>query len=185
MLLISNIITIYLALTRGWGVFSLMLIYWFQSVIIGVFNFIRILQLKDFSTEGFTINDVPAKPTFGTKIFTAIFFAFHYGFFHLGYLIAIWSFNENGFSQGELVSILSVAVMFFVSHLVSYLFYRPKDGKKQNIGHLMSYIYARIVPMHLTIMFGFIFNGLILFLILKTVADLVMHIIEHRIFRKD
>lgn len=52
----------------------------------------------------------------------------------------------------------------------------------------MFFPYARIIPMHLTIIFGgmFLYLGigsvfvLVLFLGLKAVADLIMHIIEHR-----
>ena len=49
----------------------------------------------------------------------------------------------------------------------------------------MFYPYARIIPMHLTIVFGFNFGGaLILFLVLKTFADVIMHIVEHNVLRK-
>ena len=85
-LLFSNILTIFFAITENWNLSTIMWIYWFQSIIIGFFNFIRILQLKEFSTEGFRINGRPAQPTQGTKIFTAFFFLFHFGFFHFSYL---------------------------------------------------------------------------------------------------
>ena len=44
--------------------------------------------------------------------------------------------------------------------------------------------YARIIPMHLTILLGSYFVGgaegtLIIFLALKTLADVLMHMIEH------
>lgn len=48
--------------------------------------------------------------------------------------------------------------------------------------------YARVIPMHLTIIFGFGFGShsfaLIIFLILKTVADWIMHEFEHRLLQK-
>ena len=44
--------------------------------------------------------------------------------------------------------------------------------------------YLRIVPMHLTIIFGGLMAhtnaGLLLFGVLKTVADVAMHAVEHR-----
>jgi hypothetical protein len=43
--------------------------------------------------------------------------------------------------------------------------------------------YVRIVPMHLTILLGATLGsgkGLLLFGVLKTLADVVMHVIEHR-----
>jgi hypothetical protein len=83
LLLFSNLVTIFFATKEGWNLSTIMWVYWFQSITIGLFNFIRILQLKEFSTEGFKINGQPAQPTQGTKKFTAFFFLFHYGFFTL------------------------------------------------------------------------------------------------------
>ncbi len=53
-----------------------------------------------------------------------------------------------------------------------------------NIGTIMFFPYARVIPMHLTIVIGGHFTkgsqgALILFLALKTIADLIMHMIEH------
>jgi hypothetical protein len=48
--------------------------------------------------------------------------------------------------------------------------------------------YLRILPMHLTIVIGALFinsaAGMIMFGILKTLADLAMHLIEHAQLRK-
>lgn len=189
-LLFSNLITIFFAITENWNLPTVILVYWFQTIIIGFFNFIRILQLKKFSTEGFNINNQPAQPTQGMKIVTAFFFLFHYGFFHLIYLsffIKDLSPNthQDVLNSMELKYILLTALLFFVNHLFSYLYNRPKDTKKQNIGSLMFYPYARIIPMHLTITLGSLFgNMLLFFLILKTFADILMHIIEHNILKK-
>lgn len=189
-LLFSNIVTIYFAVTENWNLSTIMWVYWFQSITIGFFNFIRILQLKEFSTEGFKINGQPAQPTQGTKIFTAFFFLFHYGFFHFGYMIFLLTgtFTKvygNAPNFIELKYILLTALLFFINHIFSYFYNRPKDTKKQNIGSLMFYPYARIIPMHLTIISGSAFgDSLSLFLVLKTFADVIMHIVEHNVLRK-
>ncbi|MCX6801619.1 MAG: DUF6498-containing protein [Candidatus Diapherotrites archaeon] len=52
-LLAANLFTIAIAVTQGWGLLQLLWVYWFQSVIIGVFNYLRILNLKEFSTDNF------------------------------------------------------------------------------------------------------------------------------------
>ena len=190
-LLFSNLIAIYFATKEGWNLSSLMWVYWFQSIIIGFFNFIRILRLKEFSTDGFMINNQPAKPTHSTKVFTAFFFLFHYGFFHFAYLIflTIGSLTKTlggSINTTEFKSLLVVVFLFFLNHLFSYIYSQPKDTKKQNIGALMFYPYARIIPMHLTIILGLNYghNVLFLFLGLKTLADIIMHIIEHAVIRK-
>ncbi len=187
LLLVANLVTIFLAVSEGWSILIVMWIYWFQSIIIGFFNFIRILQLKEFSTEGFRINNRPVLPTEATKIYTAFFFLFHYGFFHFGYAIFL-----SGKGTGHIILeanqmnyVYFIAILFFVNHLISYIFNNPRDSKKQNIGTLMFYPYARIIPMHLTIIFaGFSSQmAMVFFLFLKTVADVIMHIVEHRLRR--
>lgn len=190
-LLFSNIATIFFSITENWNLSTVMWVYWFQNITIGFFNFIRILQLKEFSTEGFMINGRSVQSTPRTKFFTAFFFLFHFGFFHLIYLIFLLTGTfakvyGNAPDSVELKFILLAVLFFFLNHLFSYFYNRPRDTKKQNIGSLMFYPYARIIPMHLTIIFGSLFGGgLYLFLVLKTFADTIMHVIEHNILRKN
>ena len=190
-LISSNILMIFLAIFENWDLITIMFIFWCQSVIIGIFTFFKILDLKNFSTDGFYINNRPAKPTRSTKIGTAFFFLFHYGFFHFGYLMFIIAnpfFNKNSTTVFTGFTIILAVSIFFVNHLYSFIYNRQKSSnKKQNIGKIMFFPYIRIIPMHLTIIFGsfFLMKGipqfsLILFLLLKTVADVSMNIIEHR-----
>ena len=77
------------------------------------------------------------------------------------------------------------AVIFALNHWYSYKENRERDAnRKPNIGTIMLFPYARIVPMHLTIIAGGSMNSsstlmLLMFLGLKTAADVVMHMIEH------
>lgn len=189
LLLFSNITTIYFAINQNWNVVVLIWIYWSQSIVIGLFNFIRILQLKEFTTDGIKINGRSVSPTNSTKIFTAFFFLLHFGGFHFVYFMFMKNINfikgyENIINISEYKYILLSVLLFFINHLFSYFYNKPNDTKKLNIGLFMFYPYARIIPMHLIIMFGTIFNGsLTIFLGLKTIADITMHIFEHRFFR--
>jgi hypothetical protein len=186
LLILSNILTIILAVWQHWNLITMLWIYWAQSVIIGIFNFIKILDLKNFSTENFSVNGHPVEPTRGTKVSTAIFFAVHYGFFHAVYFIFLMVQSLTGsISKGVVVStgaIIIGAVIFFMNHLFSFFANRKADSeKKQNIGKVMFFPYARIIPMHLTIIFGLYTQiGFVFFLILKTIADVTMHMAEHR-----
>ena len=198
-LLLSNILTIIFALTGQWDLLIIMSGYWLQSVIIGFFNFLRIINLKDFSVKDFEINDRPTKAVKNTKIFVAFFFAFHYGLFHFGYLSSLIAFmEERGINiTNEIYPLALIGIIFFLNHLFSFWYNRKEfEGKKPNIGKIMFFPYARIIPMHLAIMtYGafVIFSGiigyelyfmpLVLFLVLKTFSDLIMHIVEHNKFK--
>lgn len=58
--------------------------------------------------------------------------------------------------------------------------------KKPNLGTLVFYPYLRIIPMHLTILWGTQMGGgaMLFFMLIKTVADAGMHIVEHNLFRQ-
>ena len=197
-LIFSNLLTLTLALIFSWDIFIILIIYVVQSLIIGFFTFVRILTLSNYSTAGFLINGKKPASSFGVKIFTAIFFAFHYGMFHTVYLFFImffmvaFSFGANPINLpniSELVvfgfPVLVSFVLFFISHGISFLFFRDKQ-KQENIGTIMFSPYYRIIPMHLTIIFGFVLLVihpilmLVLFLLIKTIVDVVMHILEHK-----
>jgi len=197
LLLLSNIATIFFAIIGNWNLLTIMWVYWFQSIIIGFFSFIRILQTKKFSTQKLqaskqtTLPPSPQMSPQNAKIFVAFFFLFHYGLFHFVYLISLLVASKLVGAYGsapsfvELKYIFLAALFFFINHLFSYLYNRLRDTKEDNIGSLMLRPYARIIPMHVTIMFGSVFGGaLIIFLLIKTFADAVMHILEHNVFYK-
>ena len=208
LLVFSNIIIIIFAILEGWNLSHVLWIYWFQSVIIGYFNYKRILKLENFSTENFKMNDRSVNPTESTKKQVANFFLMHYGFFHFGYFMFLnighsFSFSENDTGFSVIISMLAFVasiVTFYFNHKASYELNYQEDSKgKVNIGTLMFMPYARIIPMHLIIIFGgmFVISGkvdgisissiitLTFFLILKTITDVIMHKIEHNFLRKN
>lgn len=179
-LLTANGATMWYALFENWTLSTVMVVYWVQSVIIGGFNVLRILSLQKFSTEGFYMNDNPVPQNECAKKQTAAFFAFHYGFFHLIYMVFLLA-DSSGIN---LKYVLMGGVIFFFDHLFSFKHNIKRDRQKiQNIGHLMFFPYARIIPMHITILIGGVLYGstshLIIFFGLKTFADVIMHVIEH------
>lgn len=187
LLILSNIITVIIAITEQWNLSTVLWVYWFQSVIIGLFNVVRILQLKKFSTEGFTSNGKKLEPIKKTQRETAIFFFFHYGLFHAAYFLFVYGGGFGGENPGfpvEDAQFIAVTVALFLgNHLISFIQHRYEtEDHVLNIGALMFYPYVRIIPMHLTIIFGGALGiALPLFLILKSIADAVMHVVEHRV----
>ena len=181
-LVISNFIIIVIALIEHWEMAYLMWIYWGQSVTIGVFTFIKILSLENFSTEGFKINNREVAPTRETKHKIAFFFLIHYGGFHLVYF-----FFLLGLYRVDSVAMLEICLcigIFVLNHGLSFFHnWKRERYRQQNIGTVMSFPYVRIIPMHLTIILGNFLvkstGALLLFLILKILADLAMHMEEH------
>lgn len=183
-LLLSNFLTIAWALFEGWRVIDVMLVYWVQSVVIGYFNYHRIMDLKEFSTENFSINKRRPEPTAETKKHVALFFAAHYGAFHAAYLAFIVSNNSGEISLSN-IGIIACVVAFILNHHYSYRFNKERDSQRvPNIGTIMFFPYARIVPMHLLIGLAASLGSesviaLLIFLLLKTGADVIMHMVEH------
>lgn len=199
-LLFSNLIVIVWAVFEKWDIGEVLWIYWCQSVIIGLFWYIKMLSLKQFTTKDFKINDMAVAPTRETKIRTANFFLLHFGFFHYIYLFFLPRLFEGilpSLSEGiKIVQILSLGMVFFIYQCFSF-FYNRKwvETAKPNIGIMLFFPYARVIPMHLTILlFGFITQEsptqksplmpflLVFFMVLKTLADVIMHAVERRNF---
>ena len=177
-----NIVFIFVSVWEGWPSSNLLFLYWGQSVIIGIFQFIKILELKKFSTEGFEEDGVPIPPTEGSKVSTAYFFATHYGFFHLVYLVFILNRVDLGMVLEDTLPFLGLALL---NHSYSYLVNHESDaGVKKNLGAAMFEPYVRIIPMHFTILLasGLSSNAftLVIFQALKAISEVLTHMIEHR-----
>lgn len=200
-LIFSNVLVIFFAIIDNLSAIDVLWIYWTQSVIIGIFNFVKIITLKEFSTEGFRQGNKQVLPTRGTKISTAIFFLFHYGFFHFIYAMFLSSFSIMGYSKPgkfETSYFLFTTVMFFISYLVEFINSKnDATADLPNLGKLMFAPYVRIIPMHLTIILGgFIaaagsfFSAdtnlaiIVLFTGIKTVVDLITHSFSFDMLKK-
>lgn len=200
-LIFSNLLVIFFAIVDGISANEVLWIYWSQSVIIGIFNFIKMITLKDFSTEGFRQGNKQVLPNRATAISSAIFFLFHYGFFHLIYAVFLGGFSEfsnaSGSSAGNKFLLLS-AGMFFISYLIEFINSRKEQADElPNIGAIMFAPYARIIPMHLTIILGGFIGAagsifstntnlsiIVLFIGIKTVVDLITHSIDFKTLKK-
>ena len=189
-LIASNLLTLILAIVYNWDVIIILWGYWSQSVIIGLFNVAKLLSFKNFSVKELKVNNqAVTAATTGIKLFLAGFFAFHYGFFHFVYALFLSDFGSFGASTTTIASsgLLIMVGIFFLNHLFSFVYNYKKDSKKmQNIENVFFAPYARIIPMHLTIIFGglmFMLGAhlvtLLIFIGVKTMADLAMHVAEH------
>ncbi len=189
-ILLSNLIAIAMSVVLDWQIQALLAVFWCQNVVIGFFWHRRITQLRNFSTKGFRINGRSVEPTAETRRSTARFFALHFGLFHLVYFVFLISFGA--FSATGWVWLPLIAASFVFSHRQSYHKNIAADASgKPNIGTMFFLPYARVFPMHLMVLLGGLLVGdstnkmiLIGFGMLKILADLMMHFVEHYALRR-
>ena len=168
----------------GWiNLGELLWTYWVQSVIIGIFNFVRMMKLKQFSTAGLTSGGRPVPETPEGKRSSAIFFLCHYGFFHAGYAGFLLMEHREGSHLWPWLAL--TALSFVVGEWFSFREHRAMDDRtRPNLGAMMFLPYLRIVPMHLTIILGGVSAAGVVFFPLKILADVLMLLVEHNIDRK-
>jgi hypothetical protein len=202
-LLAANIITIVIAILENWDLATVMFIYWAQSIIIGVFT---VITLFSADTAALAADLGKSQAEHGGsalvseryvgfyKILLAGFFALHYGLFHWGYYSFIIESGLFGPVNLANAGIWVSCGLFFVNHLYSYLYHRGSGRQgAQFLAEEFVRPYHRIIPMHLTIIFGSIvvlalqilgittvMPVLVLFLVLKTYSDIGMHRLKHR-----
>lgn len=183
-LMLANAATLAAALAFDWDLGWLLWPYWIQSVVIGWYARRRMLALARFSTEGFTSNGRRVPEDDSGKQSTANFFALHYGFFHLGYLLFLA--KEHPVADLRAAAVLAACgVSFVLSQHQTYLVQHAADLRgRPKLGALMATPYLRVVPMHLAIILGASAAGsraLWLFCGMKTCSDLVLDRIDRRI----
>jgi hypothetical protein len=189
----SNCAAIATARYEHWSMLMLIVPFWFQSVAIGCFTWLRMLQLDRFSTEGIQIDKQPVDESPETRDQIANFFVFHFGGFHLGYAIFIVMMAKDGKFPGtlweepvDLLATMGLIVLFVFTQYAEFKRDVANDStRKPNIGAIDWLPYARILPMHLVIVGGAMFSSgddaILIFGALKTAADLVMHVFSRRI----
>lgn len=171
-LIAANAVPFFGVAKLGWNVSSILVVYWIESVIIGVLNVPRI-----FATHG----------SFARKLSTSAFFAVHFGMFCLGHAVFLNGIFEAGPAFAELAQagpLLWTALGFVLSHTVSLLIRlsRGEFADKRPNDQLMA-PYGRVVIMHITVLlggfgamyFGAPIGALGVLIILKTVIDLRAH----------
>jgi hypothetical protein len=165
------------------GFVTVVWVYWFQNIIIGLFNFIDLLTIKKFDGSTLKLNDEPVTPA--NKGCMAWFFLVHFGGFHLGYLVFL--FIQFRITAIDTNFLLLAVLAFMAEAIVSFI--RRKQQEKNtliNIGSLFFLPYLRIVPMHLMILLPAFLNlqPSIVFLVLKTIADLLSFALYQHLFNK-
>lgn len=190
-LVLANLIPLYGVLALGWEVFPLMLLFWMENVIIGVFNVLRML-----------LAELQRPAAWVGKLFLVPFFCIHYGMFtfvHGVFVVGLFggqfrvgaSFPSLGMFQ-KLVAEqqLGIAVLALVaSHAFSFAWNYLWRGEYRTVSlqTLMARPYARVVVLHLALLgSGFLLIalkspvvGLVLLVLFKIGLDVSSHLKEH------
>jgi hypothetical protein len=184
-LFVSNGLAIWWAARDHLSLQTVMMIYWGQSVAIGIVNVLRILVLRDYSTADLRMGG-SMTPLVGAKLRVAGFFTLHYGFFHVVYLVFILAAMTRGRVDVNVPIVLYGAAMFAGTDLAALALNWNAETRGRNLGRVMFAPYVRIVPMHLAIIIGGFVGyhpGLTLgfFQGLKAIADVSTHMVQHRL----
>jgi len=201
-LIFANLVTIILAILGNWDLATVIFIYWAQSIIIGIFTVISLIGAdtaalgadlqKPIDERGGKEKITPRFVWFYTCMLAG-FFTLHYGLFHWVYLNFIVESGFFGTVNFADPAIWLSCALFFANHLYSYITYRDEGPKGAGYVNEQFFTpYRRIIPMHLTIIFGSIvilalglfgitstLPVLVLFLLLKTYSDITSHLIRH------
>jgi len=170
-----------------WQVFPLLLLYWLENVIVGVFNVLRMVCADPTDPGGWI-----------GKFFLIPFFCVHYGMFcfvHGIFVFALFGgsqYNATAFHvwgnvlpaiqrTGLGFAALSIASSHGVSFAVNYI--HGGEYRHVSLSQLMTQPYTRIMVMHFTILLGGFammalhspVYGLLMLVAVKTGVDVAAH----------
>ena len=176
-LILANLVPLVGVLWFGWDVWGILIIYWLENGIYGLFNVLKMRKAEGPEDEspmaaadtrrrlnGFKVNGRPPSGT--SKAALIPFFIMHYGIFwvvHGLFVLTLPLFDFTG-ADGEPdfgttlnpLAILFVLVLLVISHGVSYLFNYIGRGEylRTTAAQQMFAPYGRLVVLHVTILVG-------------------------------
>jgi hypothetical protein len=190
LLVVANLLPLFGVLFWDWDVFSLLLLFWCENVIIGLFGIARIV------VSGTTENTFEG-------LFLPVFFLVHYGGFMFGHFMVLFFMYSGGVSDGggvaepadyyrivvENLSWVALAALF-ASHGWSFVenFMGNREHERLTPGQAMALPYRRMMITHVALIVGGFFlietgqplAGLILLILMKIVMDVIFHRREHK-----
>jgi hypothetical protein len=185
-LLLVNLLPLAGVLFLGWNLRFIMLLYWLENGVIGLFNIARMAFAA--STLPKNSVDVPGELSNSSalgmlgKLFMIPFFAFHYGMFwavHGVFVGVLFGVGESAPAHprlspfallrvfaylGSSDPMLVLAVLLlFISHGMSFVlnYLGQREHLQVSVGEQMMRPYSRVVVLHATIVIGgFLVMGL-------------------------
>ena len=181
-LILANLVPLAGVLLANWDVGDIMLLFWAESAVIGLFNVLKMWVIGRWSI-----------------LFLGPFFIGHFGGFMVGHLLFIYALFLSGpdgadpsSSQvfADFLSLWPALLGLAISHGMSFRlnFLGAREYLETSVRQQMHAPYRRIIIMHLTIIFGGFLTmvldapllALVLLITLKIFVDVSSHISEHR-----
>lgn len=176
-LIAANIYTLVYYTQYPDSIHTIIALFYIQSLIIGVFNALDMLTLRNTVEDSFTINDKPGN----RKGCAGLFFLFHYSFFHLMYFLFLPTVIDFGKLDWSFIRISFW--LFLASSIVEFIYSKRRNRiYPVNIGAMMMMPYARILPIHLLILApDFLGFGIpVFFILLKILSDVITFIVYQK-----
>ena len=183
-LILGNLIPIAGVLFFNWQLYPLILIYWLENAVIGVFVILKLLSCAELES-------------IVKKLFISAFFTVHYGMFWYGhgtFVVSLFGEDSHEVSQalqlvaeyGLQIAFLALVISHGISFFINYL--GKGEFKRLSLDKIMFSPYKRVVVLHVFIIFGGMAlqtfgvtqTGLVLLAIIKIIADLMAHKMEHK-----
>jgi hypothetical protein len=179
-LIIANMIPVVGVLALDWDLYGVMVLYWAENSILGLFNVLKMLRIG--KAKG-----IPQ----------AAFFCLHYGFFmfvHFVFVKRLFGPSSWGLfpSLGDMIEALAPEATglagTFISHAISYRvnFLGRREYERIDLDDQMTAPYHRMAVLHVTLIAGgwiIMSQGqpvgaLVVFVLLKTAIDAWAHLRE-------
>ncbi|MBU0532731.1 hypothetical protein KKB44_04510 [Candidatus Micrarchaeota archaeon] len=183
-IILGNLLSMIIALALGYDLILIIWIYWLESLIMGLFAFLKLL-----------VGGLRQSKLLPMSFYLAIFFVLHYGVFHLGYFVFLSTLPWFSVKPVEMPLILYGVWGLVAGHAFSFYENVYKKYKEIPAGINAAKLqfsepYSRIIPIHIMIICGLIVvffefsydMGLLLaFVGLKTLLDLFFHMRKHKL----
>lgn len=191
-LILANLVPLAGVLFLNWSAFSIVLLYWLESLIIGFWNVLKMAKAQGRSKDGQRPHIIVNKEKVyaNARPLIIVFFLIHYGIFMMGhgfFIVIFMSILDQ--SSIDPLGILAGFVSLFVSHGISFLgnYIGNKEYERVSINQQMMKPYGRVFIMQFVIVFGSFLaittqspQIFVAFLVvLKIIADLGGHFWEH------
>ena len=204
-LVVANLIPLWGVVFWEWDAFNIVLLYWSENIVVGFYNILKMAFAKVSH---------PAEHL--GKLFMIPFFSVHYGGFcavHGLFVLTLFEKGDSGFMNNttwpcffvflqmllnvirHAYSIMSLEMRYamgalFLSHGISFAYNSLIKGEyaRVELNKLMGSPYARIVIMHVAVLFGAFLTvalgspvGILIVLVgLKTSLDVIFHLRQHK-----